>query len=161
MLEQFRRDPAAKSIAFYSSGENVAVTDKLIEQLFGVSVEAGHANARICLHQSAEDTFHQMLILEWRGKSFPAHRHPTKSEGYHVLHGRMDVLLYAEDGVLRRRYELSVENPIARVGPQTFHALEIVSTYALYLESKSGPFVRESDKIMAPWIGAPNTMPAT
>ena len=151
MLEQFRKDPAAKSLSYFAAAENVAIDERTIDQLMGAAMEA-NGNARICLHQSAEDGFHQMLIIEWRGRSFPAHRHPAKSEGYHLIRGRMDLILYAEDGTERRRYGLGPEFPIARVGPGTFHALEVISPYAVYLESKPGPFVRDTDKVMAPWL---------
>ena len=154
MLEHYRLDPTARTISFYATQENVAVSERMISQLLGVSIEHENANVRACLHCDAGDVFHQMLILEWMGNSFPAHRHPAKSEGYHLMHGRMDVILYNEDGSERERFEMNVENPIARVGPQTFHALEIRSPYAIYLESKPGPFLRDTDKIMAPWLTA-------
>jgi len=153
LLDYFTQDQHARTLAWYARGENVSVTDDMIHELCEISMAAGKVNARLCLHQGAEDGFHQMLILEWRGKSFPAHRHPAKSEGYHLMRGAMYLHLYDDNGMeYPEGIRISMESPIARVGPNTFHGLEVITPYAIYLESKPGPFIRDTDKIMAPWL---------
>jgi cupin fold WbuC family metalloprotein len=140
----FKEDKTARSKAYYAKHENVGITLELIDAL--------KQNARLCLHREAGDSFHQMLILEFAGKEFPPHRHPTKSEGYHILEGEMDLVLYDETGNPTQRFSINAKSPIARVGPSTFHSLIVKSPFAIYLESKPGPFNRETDKIMAPWL---------
>jgi cupin fold WbuC family metalloprotein len=150
--QDFIEDSSARTKSFYAKGEDVGVSMDLIREMLAGS--RGN-NCRLCLHQGATDGFHQMLILEYRGKSFPAHRHPTKSEGYHLVEGEMALLLYKDTGDTDRVIHLTPGSPIARVGPNTFHELKIVSPYAIYHETKPGPFERENDKIMAPWVEQP------
>jgi cupin fold WbuC family metalloprotein len=145
-LSDFKPDPDAKSTSYYAQEDDLGVTMDLIEQLI-----AHGQNSRLCLHRGAEDGFHQMLILEYQGKSFPAHCHPNKSEGYHIIEGEMDLVLYTASGVEYRRITMTPDAPIARVGPNTFHKLSIISPYAVYHETKPGPFLRDSDKIIPEW----------
>lgn len=145
----FLEDPNARTKSYYAKEENLGVTLELIEQLVA---GARGENARLCLHRGSGDGFHQMLILEHYGKSFPAHRHPNKSEGYHLIEGLMDLVLYTDNGNIERVIKLSPSSPIARVGPGTFHKLVVLSPYAVYHETKPGPFIRENDKVMAPWL---------
>lgn len=144
----FVEDPTAKTKSFYAKGEDLGVSLDLVDQLLRGS---NGQNARLCLHQGAEDSFHQMLILEYWGKSFPAHRHPNKSEGYHLIEGQMDLVLYTNSGDVSQVIKLNERNPIARVGPNTFHKLVVLSPYAIYHETKPGPFDRSNDKVMALW----------
>jgi cupin fold WbuC family metalloprotein len=145
----FEEDPNAKSKSYYAKDEDLGVSLELIDQLIANS---RGKNARLCLHQGSDDGFHQMLILEYRGNSFPAHRHPAKSEGYHLIEGEMALHLFDEAGTLTRVIHLTEGSPIARVGPKTYHCLKIVSPYAVYHETKPGPFLRGNDKEMAPWV---------
>lgn len=151
-MKGFSQDPNARSLSFYATGGTVVVGRELLREMYAESCSRGSANLRVCLHPSADHSFHQMVILEWRGRSFPAHRHPTKSESYHLLSGEMDVLIYDTDGTVRSRTRLDKDNPIMRVGPEDFHGIEVVSEHVIYHEVKPGPFVRASDKEMAPWL---------
>lgn len=144
----FREDTQARSKSFYALDDSLCITAAMIRELIA---QSEGKNVRLCLHRGPNDSFHQMLILEYRGKSFPAHRHPVKSEGYQIIRGQMDLYLYDDHGKIERKIFLNTTCPIARIGPQTFHALNVVTDYAIYLESKPGPFVREDDKVMAPW----------
>lgn len=140
----FQEDKTARTRSWYAKAENIGITTDLIDEL--------KQNARLCLHRGAEDLFHQMLILEFAGREFPPHRHPAKAEGYQLIEGEMDLVLYDEKGDPTERFALNAKQPIARVGPNTFHGLIVRSQYAVYLESKPGPFDRSNDKVMAPWL---------
>lgn len=142
-------DKHARTQSFYSRNENVFVSIKEINSLLR---ESKGKNVRLCLHADADDKFHQMLIIEYKGASFPAHRHPKKSEGYHVVAGVMRLSLFDLAGKVEREVVLSVDNPIARIGPATYHDVQAMTQYVVYLESKPGPFVRATDKVMAPWL---------
>lgn len=144
----FVEDQNAKTKSYYAKDEDLGVTLELIDQLV---VGSRGQNARICLHRGSEDGFHQMLILEYRGKSFPVHRHPKKSEGYHLIEGEMTLQLFDSAGNIAKVIHLTPDAPIARVGPNTFHRLVVVSPYAIYHETKPGPFLRDSDKEIPPW----------
>lgn len=140
----FVEDKTARTKAYYAKDESLGLSLTTIESL--------KQNVRLCLHRGAEDTFHQMLILEFRGKHFPAHRHPVKSEGYQIIEGEALLRLYDDQGNVTSMIPLNADNPIARVGPNAFHDLRAVTPYAIYLESKPGPFDRATDKVMAAWL---------
>lgn len=150
--KNFVEDKNARSKAFYAMSKSLCVDSEMLDELYRWSIELGKANIRLCLHPGSSDAFHQMVILEWKGQSFPAHRHPTKCESYHMIRGSMDVLIFEPNGGLRSKTRIDEDSPIMRIGPDDFHCVELVSSFAIYHEVKPGPFVRETDKVMAAWL---------
>lgn len=54
--------------------------------------------SRLCLHRSADDTVHEMIIVVTRNLAFRPHRHPGKSESFHIIEGEIDLVIFDDAG---------------------------------------------------------------
>ena len=80
------------------------------------------------------------------------HKH-TKSESYHIIDGKMLLVYFKNNGEIDRFVKLSVEDTlIARVDPGQYHGIIVLSKYAIFHETRIGPFERENDSMFASWI---------
>jgi cupin fold WbuC family metalloprotein len=109
---------------------------------------------RLCTHRSADDSLHEMLIVHARGTYVPPHKHPAKSESFHVIEGHVDVVIFGEDGSVAEVMnmgEFTSGKPFYyRMADALYHTLVIRSATLVFHEITNGPF-RRSDTIFAPW----------
>lgn len=146
----FKKSETARSVVFFATVPNVILSARHIEWLIA---EAGPRNARICLHTSAANLSHDMIILEHAGNAFHAHRHPTKSETVHVIRGILRVNIFETENQIQK-HDL-VCGSILRIEPQIWHKNEAVSSFVVYHETKRGPFDATTDNETAPWEQKP------
>lgn len=109
---------------------------------------------RLCAHKSIEDSVHEMIIIHTRDTYVRPHKHLGKSESFHIVEGRADVILFDNIGnvthVLRMgSYETGM-NFYYRISRPVFHTLIIQSDILVFHETTSGPFNRE-DTVFADW----------
>jgi len=146
-----------RSIAYFCKRRPVRVDDKLIGQLKECARKSGNRNVRLCLHESPDALFHNMLILEHKGNYYRPHKHLTKGESFHIIEGSMGVFTFDEKGDLLDSCLLGGEaNLIYRVGVDMFHAVMPLSDVVIYHETKPGPFLGERDSIFSLWSPDPN-----
>lgn len=150
--ERFRRDPNANSLAFFAMDANVVVDRGLIDQLVAQSEINGRSNARICLHNSPDANFHEMIILERGGSYFPPHRHKGKGETCHIIQGQVAVFAFDDRGNIKRCAVLgNGSGVIFRVGNEEWHLVLPLTDPAIYHEGKPGPFLGPADREFASW----------
>jgi cupin fold WbuC family metalloprotein len=109
--------------------------------------------ARICLHKGAKEPIHEMLIVLARGVYIRPHRHPGKTESFHLIEGRATVIFYDSRGNVTRRQPLSRSRGAAflyRIQRPVFHAQIVESPFVVFYEVTRGPF-RRQDTEFAPW----------
>ena len=145
-------DESGRSVGFFCQNKPVKVDIGLIESLKTASENINHQNVRLCLHENPDSLFHEMIILERRGKYYRPHKHISKGESYHIIEGSLAVFIFEHDGTL---IDTSVLEPhgnlIYRIGPDMYHAILPLSDVIIYHESKPGPFLREQDSIFPDW----------
>lgn len=109
---------------------------------------------RICSHPSVDDLLHQMLIIHALGNYVPPHRHPGKSESYHMVEGDLDVVLFDAAGGNPERFSLGSPESgkpfLFRLSEPIFHTVIPRSEFVVFHEITNGPFRRE-DMVLAPW----------
>ena len=146
------RDKNAKSIAYFCKRRPVGVGKALINELKEISVGSGNQNVRFCLHESPDALFHDMLILEHKGKYYRPHKHLTKGESFHIIEGSMAIFIFDEKGNIIDNCLLNTANNlIYRLEINMFHAIMPLSDLVIYHESKLGPFLSEGDSIYPSW----------
>ena len=59
----------------------------------------------LCLHRTPQDFVHEILNVFTREFYVRPHRHPRKSETKAILRGRLLIVLFDDDGHVRRRVE--------------------------------------------------------
>lgn len=143
----FRIAATARSIVYFATIPNLVIGARIIDLLID---EADRRNARICLHRDPSARQHDMIIIEHAGKTYPAHRHPSKSETVHVIRGMLRTHIYEDSLHHQQNFDL-VSGSILRIEPMTWHKNEAISNFVVYHETKSGPFDSTVDNEMAPW----------
>ena len=139
------------------------ITARQLTALIEQAREAPLRRARICLHTSPDELLHEMVIALCRGSYVAPHRHPGKTESFHLLAGEIDVWLFAENGQPAARHTLSAENPVLprvmRVRQPLWHTIQVRSEWAVVYETTNGPFCKEATEV-APWAAPPDDAPA-
>ncbi len=135
-------------------GEHVCVGRGLIHELQSVVMQTPRKRARICAHRSADDQVHEMLIALAATSYVRPHKHLDKSESYHLIFGRADLVLFEDDGRLKERIELgdfaSGASFFARVTSPVYHCIVVWSDLVVFHETTNGPFDRRQT-VEAPW----------
>lgn len=145
-----RRDLKAKTVSYFCRALPVKIDNALLGELRQISEAEGKANVRLCLHESPEAPFHDMVILERPGRYYRPHKHLKKGETWHVLEGRMGVFVFTDAGDLVESNILA-PGEIYRLSLGTFHAVLPLGDYVIYHESKPGPFTGETDSVYPDW----------
>lgn len=139
---------------FVAGDRIVKVADRVINALKRKAAENPRKRARLCAHRAADNPLHEMLIVLTNNTYIRPHKHPSKSESFHIIEGRLDVLVFDEGGdlieVVRMGDYASGQAFYYRIADPYYHAPLIRSDYAVFHETTDGPF-RRSDTIFAPW----------
>ena len=139
------------SWGYFCLNKPVAVDLPLIEQLKAVALEK-HINVRICLHESADNSFHNMVIVQHKSAYYPPHKHPSKAECYHIIEGQLGAVHFNDAGEVTHSNRINTDsNVIYRIGLNENHAIFPLTDIAVYHESKPGPFNRMRDFVEPSW----------
>ena len=100
--------------------------------------------ARINAHPSKDSDVHEMIIAFLKDSYIPPHRHHNKTESFHIIKGRLDVIFFDEDGHNKNRVELgdytSGKPFYFRSTNRDWHTVLIKSDYVVIHETTEGPF---------------------
>ena len=128
---------------FYTPHEFVLADDALIRFLKDKARSTPARRARLCAHPAPEADQHDMLIVSLHDTYVAPHRHP-KSEGFVVIEGEADLLLFEADGRLARRITMGPASSglpmFYRMPAGRYHSLAIRSEVLVFVESTRGPF---------------------
>ncbi|KXC36764.1 cupin [Pseudomonas aeruginosa] len=133
----------------------------LDQQLF-VELASGAGNApRGRQHHNfhrMEEPCHRMAVGLQPNTYIPPHRHldAGKAEALIVLKGRLGLLVFAEDGELLDKRELSAAGdcPGVDLPPGVFHALVVLEPDSILFECKAGPYRPLGEGEFASWAPA-------
>lgn len=157
-MKRARRESAE---VFYAKGPALAVDRRRLAELACAAAKAPRRRARLCLHAGPRDGQHDMLIVMPRGAYIRPHRHVGKTESYHVVSGRADMVEFDARGKIRRVISLGDHRSglvfFFRVAGPYYHTLLIRSPRFAYHEATTGPFDRRRTLFpsWAPREGAP------
>jgi len=138
----------------YATDNIICVGNTDIDDLKILSDGNARKRVRLCAHPSPEDRLHEMLIVLGKGIYIKPHRHPGKSESFHVIEGCADIVLFDEEGTVIERIELgeysSGRRFFFRIDRPIYHTVLVISDRFIFHETTNGPFSR-SDTEYAPW----------
>ena len=110
---------------------------------------------RLCTHQSVEDAVHEMLIVHIKGTYIRPHKHPNKSESFHIIEGTLDIVIFDDAGnifeVVNMGEYSSGDQFFWRLSQSYFHTVIPRSDVVVFHETTGGPFVKETSNVPAPW----------
>ena len=139
---------------YYSDDEIIKLSQKDIADFKTKAVANERERARLCSHRDVDDTLHEMVIIHTKGTYVRPHKHVHKSESFHVIEGRVDVIIYDESGNIANVIEMGNYASglyfYYRLNDPLYHTLLIHSDFLVFHETTNGPFIRENT-IFAPW----------
>lgn len=142
---------------FYSDGGFRAVGPAEVTFLKEAALASPKRRARLCMHESADASQQEMLIVMHRSSYVRPHRHFGKVETLGVVEGRCDALLFTEEGALSE--VVAMTSPAEggaffyRMPPRRFHTLMFHTDWVVFLETTIGPFDPATSE-GAPWAPA-------
>lgn len=153
-------------------GPFVSVDQATIDMLLDAAATEPKRRARLNLHNDDADLIHEMIIA-FRGDSLNMpHRHVGKSESMHVLRGRVDVVMFDDEGnetqrtrlYGRRRWadpgEWHSQPYVFRMNAPLWHTVIPVDDYVVVHETTNGPFVPGQNMEIPPWAPAESELAA-
>ena len=128
----------------------------LLDELAAKAALSPRRRAHYNLHATAADRVQRFVVVTQPDAYFRPHRHATKSELAVLLRGRVDVIVFDEQGRLTARHEigegtdsLGYETP-----ERTWHTLVSGPGGCAFLEIKEGPYDAASATEFAAWAPA-------
>ncbi len=142
--------------AIFNTQDQIAVSAEMVDELKRRAAAAPRGRFRLCLHRSTEDAIQEMMIACVRGTYFRPHRSVTAgSKSYYVISGDLCVVLFDDDGRVKRRVEmgttLSGRPFVLRFDRCTWHMPIALSDTVVYVEVNEGPFRKEQHLEYASW----------
>ena len=124
--------------------------------LDALSVAAGATPRRrlnLNLHADYADPCQRLFNAVEPDSYLRPHRHtdPPKPECFVVVRGRFHLLIFADDGTVIERVELSPAGPVVAVDVPAgaWHAIVALETGSIFFETKPGPYTPLTDKDFA------------
>lgn len=109
---------------------------------------------RICTHPDADDTLHEMFIALVKDVYFPPHKHQNKSESFHIIEGKLKVIIFDDSGNVTDSIDMgdyfSGKKFYYRLSKPFFHTIIPISKIVVFQEITNGPFIKE-DCMFAQW----------
>ena len=133
---------------FLAEGPIVAVGESEIALLKAAVKASPKGRARINAHPDGDDMLHEMIIAIDASSYIRPHKHPGKSEAFHIVEGEVDIVVFKDDGEIDRIVPLGAPGSgrsfYYRMSKPFFHTLIIRSNVLIVHEITNGPFRPEA-----------------
>lgn len=129
---------------FIAKGPIATIGPADIETLRKAVKHTPKRRARINAHPGHDDALHEMIIAIEPGSYIRPHRHPGKSEAFHIIEGDVDIVVFRDDGEIDQIVSLGEKGGSRpfyyRMSEPRFHTLIIRSDLLIVHEITNGPF---------------------
>lgn len=120
------------------------VDEAVIDRVRRAAHASPRRRARLCLHPHLDAPLHNMLIVLLRGTDVALHQHLHRAECYHIVSGRITLIIGDDTGHDRQRILLgpgeSDRPSMCRIAAEVWHRVEVESDEVVMHESTVGPF---------------------
>ena len=142
------------STVIRNNQDTIYIDRKKLEELKILAQKDPNKRARICLHKNDEEMVQEMIIAFCKDSYIRPHRHTDKSESYHIIEGRIEIIFYNDNGIEIDKVVLSDkrdEHPfLFRVSNSDWHTVVPKSDFVIIHEVTKGPFNKNSSEF-ADW----------
>jgi cupin fold WbuC family metalloprotein len=132
---------------FIAKGPIATIGPAEIEILRQAVNRTAKRRARINAHPGHDDALHEMIIAVAPESYIRPHRHPGKSEAFHIIEGAVDIVVFRDDGEIDDIVSLGEKGGARpfyyRMSEPRFHTLIIRSDLLIVHEITNGPFSPE------------------
>jgi cupin fold WbuC family metalloprotein len=140
-----------------AEGRVVWATKENIEFLKQYAEKSTKNRSRILAHPDGQNSIHEMIVCLGRDTYIHPHIHPGKTESFHLVEGRMNVVLFEEDGEILQVVKMGdLESGLPCYYRQTepiYHTIIPQTDYVTFTEVTPGPFDPD-DLVHAEWAPA-------
>jgi cupin fold WbuC family metalloprotein len=130
---------------FHADGPISLIAAQDIQVVREAADKSPKKRARINAHPNSADLLHEMIIAIKRGSYIRPHKHPGKSEAFHIVEGAVDIVIFDDAGEISRVVKLSEKGGADafyyRMSRSFFHTLVIRSNFLIVHEITNGPFL--------------------
>ena len=144
----------------YPTEDIIHISKEDIQNLKSLAIKNPRKRVRLCAHENPNSSLHEMFIVHMKDCYVTPHKHLGKSESMAVLEGEVDIVLFNEDGSIKRIVEMGDLNRgklfYQRLSSPVYHTLIIRSEFLVFHEVTEGPFLREKT-VFAPWAPPENS----
>ncbi len=128
----------------YSKDPLVKVDKTDINKLIMMASTNRRRRIRLCAHPGLNNAVHEMIIVQEQFTYNRPHCHNNKSESFHIIIGRLALILFDDEGVIKKRIEMGdflSGNPFYfRIPEKINHTAIPLSNYVVFQEVTRGPF---------------------
>lgn len=137
-----RKELIKKSDEVYIAADDIVqICRDEINFIRDCAMRNARGRARICAHKGSQAVLHEMLIGISGTSYVRPHRHDGKSESFHLIEGRADIVILDEAGNVTDVIGLSEDDTIFyRLESPSFHTLLVNSPVLVIHETTNGPF---------------------
>lgn len=129
---------------FLAEGPISEVGRRELDTLKAAVKASAKRRARINTHPDGEDALHEMIIAIDPSSYIRPHKHPGKSEAFHIVEGEVDIVVFKDDGEIDQVVPLGAPDSgrsfYYRMSKSFFHTLIIRSEVLIVHEITNGPF---------------------
>ena len=133
---------------FLAEGPICEVGAAEIDILKAAVKASAKGRARINAHPDGEDALHEMIIAIDASSYIRPHKHPGKSEAFHIIEGEVDIVVFKDNGEIDCVVPLGAPGSgrsfYYRMSKPFFHTLVIRSNVLIVHEITNGPFRPEA-----------------
>ena len=130
---------------FTAPGPIASIGQEEIDYLRSELTGNDKGRVRINLHPDNADTLHEMFIAIRPDSYIRPHKHPNKSEAFHIVYGEVDIVIFEDDGSIQQIVPLAAGSSSKafyyRMSKPFFHTLMVKSDLLVVHEITNGPFV--------------------
>ena len=132
---------------YVAPGPIASIGQAEIEYLRSELVGNAKGRVRMNLHPDSADNLHEMFIAIRPNSYIRPHKHPHKSEAFHIVYGEVDIVIFEDDGSIRQVVALAAGSSSTafyyRMSTPFFHTLMIKSDLLVVHEITNGPFIKD------------------
>lgn len=131
-----------------------------LEALAQQAAQSERRRSHLNVHDSLDANVQRLFIATEPDTYMRPHRHPQahKWEFLMVVSGKIDLLLFSDDGTLTQREELSAAAVRAvEIPANTWHAYVCQQSGTVVLEVKEGAYLPTPEADFGPWSPAENS----
>jgi cupin fold WbuC family metalloprotein len=140
-----------------AEGRVVWATKENIDFLKKHAAESSKRRSRLLAHPDPGNSIHEMLVVLARDNYIHPHVHPKKTESFHLIEGRMNVVLFEDDGEILdvvHMGDLGSGLPcFYRQTEPIYHTIIPQTDFVAFTEVTPGPFDPD-DTVLADWAPA-------
>ena len=138
------------STVIRNNQDTIYIDRKKLEELKILAQKDPNKRARICLHKDDGEMIQEMIIAFCKDSYIRPHRHIDKSESYHIIEGRIEIIFYNDNGIEIDKVVLGDkidEHPfLFRISNSAWHTVVPKSDFVIIHEVTKGPFNKNSSE---------------